>query len=195
MSNCPVRQIYYVFRVAVKEHIPFSKIVQESSSERTVLVPPKLGWGVRTQKSLSKGEEEVEEVCKGGKLWQRWWKCFQKANSKQHPCFPVTWQMFHIQVNSSRFLTTPCPGCTGNLGNFSKGIQKRLLSSILFYFHCNLCARVKIQCKFVHEWCLLGFVCTSTAAELVSCKGQGSCIGGARVCLSCKELSMDMGVN
>lgn len=91
LSNCSVRQIYHVFLVAVTEHIPFLKIVQESSSERTVLLPLKwfphwkLGLRFRwTQKSLSKVEEEVEEaflqVHKGGKLWQRWWKCFQKAN-------------------------------------------------------------------------------------------------------------------
>lgn len=69
----------------------------------------------------------------------------------------------------------PCSGCTENLGNFSKRIQKRLLSSILFSFHHSLCARVQIQCKFVQEWCFPGFVCTPTAAELVSCRGQGSC--------------------
>lgn len=42
MSNCPGRQIYCVFLVAIKEHIPFLKIVQESHSERTGLVPLKL---------------------------------------------------------------------------------------------------------------------------------------------------------
>lgn len=92
MSNCPGRQIYCVFLVAIKEHIPFLKIIQESSSERAVLVPLqlfphwKLGLWLRwTQNSLSKVEEEVEEaflqVHRGGKLWQRWWKCFQKANT------------------------------------------------------------------------------------------------------------------
>lgn len=55
--------------------------------------------------------------------------------------------------------------------HFSKGVQKRLLSSILFYFHHNLCASVEVQCKFVQEWCLPGF-----ALPLQ----QNSCPAGAR---------------
>lgn len=54
------------------------------------------------------------------------------------------------------------------------------------------------QCKNTMQVCtgvMPSWVCTPTAAELLSCRGQGSCIWGAPVCLTWKELCMDMGVN